>query len=137
MNTINGNCLCGAIHYSSQLAPLSVAVCHCSDCQKQSGSAFSVNLLVPAEGFAVEGPSLGCYTKAGGSGLPVKRYFCAGCGSALYSEVATMPGVLAVKAGTLNDPASATPNLHLWCSAAQPWVVIDRTLPCFDQTPTE
>ncbi|WP_166359428.1 GFA family protein [Pseudomonas akapageensis] len=137
MNTIKGSCLCGGIHYSSHLQPLSTAVCHCSDCQKQSGSAFSVNLLMPADGFKVEGASLGCYTKAGGSGLPVKRYFCTGCGSALYSDIATMPGVLAVKAGTLAYPASATPNLHLWCASAQPWVVIDRTLPCFEQTPTE
>jgi len=137
MNTIKGSCLCGGIHYSSQLDPLSVAVCHCADCQKQSGSAFSVNVLVLAEGFLVQGTMLGCYAKAGGSGLPVKRYFCTGCGSALYSEITTMPGVLAVKAGTLTDPALAVPNLHLWCASAQPWVAIDRTLPCFDQTPAE
>ncbi|WP_422421662.1 GFA family protein [Pseudomonas sp. GZD-222] len=137
MNTIKGSCLCGSIHYSSPLNPLSVAVCHCSDCQKQSGSAFSINLLVPAASFVVEGARPGSYTKAGGSGLPVKRYFCSDCGSALYSEIATMPGVLAVKAGTLSQPASATPNLHLWCASAQPWVVIDRTLPCFEQAPTE
>ena len=137
MNTIKGNCLCGGIHYSSHLAPLSTAVCHCIDCQKQSGSAFSVNLLVQAEGFLVQGVSLGCYAKAGGSGLPVKRYFCTRCGSALYSEIASMPGVLAVKAGTLSHPRNSAPSLHLWCASAQPWVVIDRSLPCFEQTPTE
>lgn len=137
MNTIKGSCLCGGIHYSSHLAPLSTAVCHCNDCQKQSGSAFSVNLLVQAEGFLIQGVGLGCYAKAGGSGLPVKRYFCTRCGSALYSEVASMPGVLAVKAGTLSQPKRSTPNLHLWCASAQPWVVIDRSLPCFEQTPTE
>ncbi|MCY1334156.1 Glutathione-dependent formaldehyde-activating enzyme [compost metagenome] len=137
MNTIQGSCLCGAIHYSTHLAPLTTAVCHCRDCQKQSGSAFSVNLLVPAEGFLVEGSSLGCYAKAGGSGLPVKRYFCTCCGSALYSEIAAMPGVLAVKAGTLADTALATPNLHLWCASARPWVAIDRSLPCFEHAATE
>lgn len=137
MNTIQGSCLCGGIHYSTHLAPLTTAVCHCSDCQKQSGSAFSVNVLVPVEDFLVEGESLGCYAKAGGSGLPVKRYFCTRCGSALYSEIAAMPGVLAVKAGTLADAALATPNLHLWCASAQPWVAIDRSLPCFEHAATE
>ncbi|MDH4566301.1 GFA family protein [Pseudomonas sp. BN414] len=136
MNTIQGSCLCGDIKYSTHLAPLTTAVCHCSDCQKQSGSAFSVNVLVPIADFLVEGESLGCYAKAGGSGLPVKRYFCTCCGSALYSEIAAMPGVLAVKAGTLAD-ALTTPNLHLWCASAQPWVAIDRSLPCFEHAATD
>jgi len=137
MKTLEGSCLCGAIHYSSHLAPLSTAVCHCSDCQKQSGSAFSVNLLVQAEGFLIQGTGLASYSKAGGSGLPVRRFFCSCCGSALYSEITTMPGLLAVKAGTLSKPANTPPNLHLWCASAQPWVVIDRSLPCFEQAPTE
>lgn len=137
MTTINGSCLCGSVHYSSPMAPLTTAVCHCSDCQKQSGSAFSVNLLIPAEGFLVEGATLGSYSKTGGSGLPVRRFFCSGCGSALYSELATMPGLLAIKAGTLTGAAQVKPQLHLWCASALPWVTVDRSLPCFEQSSTD
>lgn len=52
-------------------------------------------------------------------------------------EIAAMPGVLAVKADTLAAAALATPGLHLWCVSAQPWVGIDRSLPCFDHAATE
>ncbi|EPQ0226323.1 GFA family protein [Pseudomonas aeruginosa] len=137
MSTINGSCLCGSVHYSSPQPPLMTAVCHCSDCQKQSGSAFSVNLMVLAEGFQAEGQTLASYQTRGGSGLPVRRFFCSHCGSALYTELSAMPGVLAVKAGTLADAAIVNPGMHLWCASAQPWVAIDRSLPCFDHAATE
>ncbi|KJK05699.1 MULTISPECIES: GFA family protein [Pseudomonas] len=136
MTTIDGGCLCGSVHYSSAMAPLTTAVCHCTDCQKQSGSAFSINLLLPAEGFVVQGNSLANYEKAGGSGHPVKRFFCNACGSALYSEIAAMPGVLAIKAGTLSNAARVQPGMHLWCASALPWVTVDRDLPCFEQAPS-
>lgn len=135
MTSIDGGCLCGSVHYSSHMAPLTTAVCHCIDCQKQSGSAFSVNVLVPAEGFVVEGSSLANYEKTGGSGLPVRRFFCSACGSALYAELAAMPGVLAIKAGTLSTAAQMQPGMHLWCASALPWVTVDRYLPCFEQSP--
>lgn len=137
MTTFNGSCLCGNVKYNTESAALTTAVCHCTDCQKQSGSAFSVNLLVPAAGFRVEGASLSSYSKAGGSSLPVRRFFCSACGSALYSEMAAMPGLLAVKAGTLSSKVAVDPALHLWCASAQPWVAIDRSLPCFEQSSTD
>jgi hypothetical protein len=136
MTSIEGGCLCGSVHYSSSMAPLTTAVCHCSDCQKQSGSAFSVNLLLPAGGFDVQGETLASFEKPGGSGHPVRRFFCNTCGSALYSEVAAMPGVLAIKAGTLRNAAQAQPGMHLWCASALPWVAVDRDLTCFEQSPT-
>jgi hypothetical protein len=136
MTSIDGGCLCGSVHYSSRMAPLTTAVCHCTDCQKQSGSAFSINLLLPAESFVVVGDTLASYEKAGGSGHPVRRFFCNACGSALYAEVAVMPGVLAIKAGTLSNAASTQPGMHLWYASALPWVVVDRDLTCFEQSPT-
>lgn len=137
MSTLRGSCLCGNVQYSTMAAPLMTAVCHCTDCQKQSGSAFSVNVLVPATGFEVFGNSLSSYSKNGGSGLPVRRFFCSTCGSALYTDAATMPGLFVIKAGTLSDTAALEPALNVWCASAQPWVPLDRTLPCFEQAPTD
>ncbi|MGE8153986.1 GFA family protein [Pseudomonas vancouverensis] len=137
MNNINGSCLCGNVQYSTLAEPLMTAVCHCSDCQKQSGSAFSVNVLVPAEGFEVSGPGLSSYASNGGSGLPVQRFFCSTCGSALYSAVTTLPGLFVLKAGSLSDPSAFKPAVHLWCASAQPWVEIDRSLACYEQAPSE
>lgn len=133
MSSIQGSCLCGNIQYSSHLLPLTTAICHCNDCQKQSGSAFSVNILLPVDGFSIDGASLGFYSKSGSSGLSVKRFFCTNCGSALYSEVDVMPGMIAIKGGSLTDPTSIKPQLHLWCSSALPWVDIDGSLPCFKE----
>lgn len=137
MNQINGRCLCGDVQYSTPAEPVMTAVCHCSDCQKQSGSAFSVNVLVPTQGFEVSGRSLSSYSSYGGSGLPVQRFFCGTCGSALYSAVTTLPGLFVLKAGTLSDPSAFKPAVHLWCTSAQPWVAIDRSLACYEQAPTE
>ncbi|CAG8866858.1 GFA family protein [Pseudomonas fluorescens] len=137
MTTLNGSCLCGNIQYSTLAAPLMTAICHCSDCQKQSGSAFSINVLVPTDGFEVAGKSLSSFSSNGGSGLPVQRFFCSNCGSALYSAVTTMPGLFAVKAGTLSDTSALNPALHLWCASAQPWVPIDRALTCYEQAVTD
>lgn len=137
MLPVSGGCLCGQIQYSSREAPLTTAICHCTDCQKQSGSAFSVNLLLPTEGFQVQGKSLGTFTKMGASGLPVQRFFCSNCGSPLYSELATMPGLLAVKAGTLSRGGDIQPALHMWCASAQPWVTLEAGLPQFAYNPTD
>ncbi|QRY77818.1 GFA family protein [Pseudomonas sp. PDNC002] len=136
MKTLQGTCLCGSVQYSSSQAPTMTAVCHCSDCQKQSGSAFSVNVMIPAEGFQVNGLTLASYRVQGGSGMQVRRFFCSHCGSPLYTEMAAMPGVLAVKAGTLRNSSTVTPNLHVWCASAQPWVAIDPSLPRFEHTPS-
>lgn len=132
MTSIKGSCLCGAITYASESTSMSTAICHCRDCQRQSGGAFSVNVLVPSEGFAVAGKGLSHYSKTGSSGLPAKRHFCSNCGSALYSEIAFMPGVVLLKAGSLMDTCSVQPSMHLWCGSAMTWVEIDRSLPCFE-----
>lgn len=135
MSTIQGACLCGSVHYSSTQLPVMTAICHCRDCQKQSGGAFSVNVMLPAEGFIAAGQTLASYRTRGGSGQPVRRFFCSHCGSPLYTELAVMPGMLAVKAGTLSDPEMVIPNLHVWCASAQPWVAIDSAIPSFQQNP--
>ncbi|WPN49506.1 MULTISPECIES: GFA family protein [unclassified Pseudomonas] len=137
MSTLNGSCLCGNVQYSTLAVPLMTAVCHCKDCQKQSGSAFSVNVVVPADGFEVQGQSLSSYSSKGGSGLPVQRFFCSHCGSALYTSLMAMPGLFAVKAGTLSDASTLTPALNMWCASAQPWVAIDRDVACYEHAVTE
>ncbi len=136
MHSINGSCLCGQVQYSSQAAPLTTAICHCADCQMQSGSAFSINLLVPAEGFQVQGTSLGKFCTTGASNQPVQRFFCNNCGSPLYSKLASMPGVLVIKAGTLTSSHDIKPELQMWCASAQPWMTLEPSLPQFSQTPT-
>ena len=109
--------------------------CHCTHCRKQSGSAFSVNVMVPLAALEFTGDALATFNDVGASGLPVRRRFCAKCGSPLYTELDAMPGVVALKAGTLDDPAWARPQSNIWCNSALPWVELDRDAPRFEANP--
>ena len=118
-----GGCLCGRFRYRIGGPIIAQAVCHCRNCQKQSGSAFSVILVTSAADFTVsEDPPF--FADSGESGNELKRYFCDKCGSPLYSVSANDPNVLAVKAGTLDKVDELSPKFHLWCASAWPWTPI-------------
>jgi len=79
MGKIKGSCLCGEVKYESSAEPLMIAACHCTHCRKQSGSAFSVNIGVPADSVTITGDSLKTYDDMGASGKSVLRKFCGNC----------------------------------------------------------
>jgi len=94
--------MCGAIEYESTSEPSLTALCHCVDCQKWSGSAFTSNAAVPEESFNVtKGIAKWCDI-TGASGKNNRHFFCADCGSSLYTKLDIMPGVIVIKAGGLN-----------------------------------
>jgi hypothetical protein len=132
--TTTGACLCGSVRYSTGASPLMTAVCHCRDCQKQTGTAFSIVLGLPQEAVKTTG-EMTVYTTTGVSSSGVHRHFCGTCGSPLYSVADAMPGMVFLKAGTLDDPSGLKPDVHMWCETAQPWVAIDPALPQFPQNP--
>ncbi len=115
---MHGSCLCGAVKYESASPALVTAVCHCTHCQKTSGSAFSVNAIVPGAAFKVTG-SLSTYTDRGESGGAVERCFCSVCGSPVASRLAN--GLVAVKVGTLESQEPTVPTLQVWTRSAKPW----------------
>ncbi len=128
MSSVKGGCLCGAVRYSSSAEPGGSAVCHCTDCQRQTGSAFSVILAVPEDSFTIAGDSLSSFDTSGDdSGQPVHRYFCSSCGSPLFSKVEAAAGKVFIKAGTLDDTSWLDPGRHIWTSSKQPWVQIDES----------
>jgi hypothetical protein len=119
----SGHCLCGAVHYEYSADPAVIALCHCDDCQRQSGSSFSVNVGVPCEGMTVTGEALKTYVTVGtDSGQERERKFCGECGSPLFTVLAEMPELAFIKAGTLDDRSAVLPQLEVWCERAQPWV---------------
>ena len=125
MAKVVGGCLCDSIRYRSEAEPALTAICHCTHCQRQSGSAFSVNVGVPRDGLAVEGATLATWRDAGDSGKAVLRRFCSQCGSVLFADAEAFPAMTFVKAGTLDDRSWVQPEFHIWCASAQPWVKID------------
>jgi hypothetical protein len=131
MSTIGGGCLCGQVRYRVDASDARTVVCHCRHCQKQSGSAFATLLVVARASCAIDG-ELGSYLDHGDSGAAVLRRFCPVCGSAVLNEAAAMPALVAIQAGTLDDVSQLAPQVHLWCSSAQPWVPLPDDLPCLD-----
>lgn len=125
--SLQGGCLCGRVRYEITADPIFTAICHCRHCQKQSGSAFSVNLIV-AQAATHFGGELKSYVDRGEEERRVVRRFCPECGSAIVSELEMMPGVVAIKAGTLDDPSAVAPSAHIWCEHRQPWVEIPAAL---------
>jgi hypothetical protein len=119
---ITGRCLCGAVTYSADAEPVAQAVCHCTDCQRQTGNPFSVIVGVPREAFDVEGDTLASFTTTGEDhGGDTERYFCSACGSPVFSIAAAAPQLAFIKAGSLDDASWLEPAIEVWTRSAQPW----------------
>lgn len=121
MTDREGGCLCGAVRYVIKGEPMMTAVCHCTHCQRQSGGVFSTNLGVPEAAYVQTGETK-VYEDRGDSGQAVWRHFCANCGSPIISKVAVMPGLVMVKAGTLDDMSGLTPSVEVYADHAAAWV---------------
>ena len=135
MPKIEGGCLCGAVRYTCDQQPVVTAICLCTHCQRQSGSAFSVNLGIPKGSLKLTGDSLVSYRDTGSSGQPVHRKFCGKCGSPILSDVEATPQVDFLKAGTLDDPSWVQPQAAIWCNSAQPWTTLPEGIPQFPESP--
>ncbi|MES2095644.1 MAG: GFA family protein [Pseudomonadota bacterium] len=132
---LRGGCNCGAVRYEIAGEPLMVAACHCTSCRKQSGAAFSVNLVVRASTMTVTGPLDAYHDPDTESGTPIAREFCPSCGSPIRSVPGASPKLIAVKAGTLDQPGDFAPAMHIWTRSALPWVEIPANLPRFERGP--
>ena len=100
-------------------------ICHCKTCPKNSGSAFSMNVVVPEVSLIVEGDALRCYEdQSGTSGQTFHRYFCGACGSHVYSQGPAYGAIAFIKAGTLDDATSVASSTNIWCVGKLLWVAI-------------
>jgi hypothetical protein len=119
---ITGRCLCGGVAYSVNADPVVQAVCHCTDCQRQTGNPFSVIVGVPRDAFTVSGDTLASFSTTGSDhGGETKRHFCSACGSPIFSDAAVVPQLVFIKAGSLDDSSWLEPAVEAWTSSAQPW----------------
>ena len=134
MSKMDGGCLCGAIRYTAAADPAFTANCHCTHCQKQTGTAFSVVVAVPSAALTVTGTPR-TFEGTGDSGNRIVRHFCADCGSPIFTTGEALPGMSFVKAGTLDDTSWLAPTFDIWCSSAQPWVDIPDSRQRFDRGP--
>ena len=125
----SGGCLCGAIRYQIPETSLMEAICHCKNCQKQAGSAFSTLAGIKKSDFKLTGEPKVFVDTATDSGTSVERFFCGTCGSPIYSALPSQPDIIYLITGTLDDTSEFTPSIHVWASTKQNWVEIDKNLP--------
>lgn len=130
-----GGCNCGAIRYTVRGTPIAVVACHCTSCRRQSGAAYSVNLIVRANAMTVEGLASTWLDKDTQSGTPLAREFCGRCGTPIRSIPSAAPKVVALKAGSLDEPAPFAPGMHIWTRSKLPWISIEEGMPSFEEGP--
>lgn len=128
-----GGCLCGSVRYTLKAEPMATVVCHCTHCQKVSGSAFSTNFAVKRDDVAFTGGTLTSYDDKADSGNILKRSFCPKCGSSLMSESSGRPGMAVLKVGTLDDVSMVKPGAQIWTTSAQPWVKFTAEMQSFEK----
>ena len=135
MPNMNGGCLCGDVRYAATGEPKVVSICHCSHCQKESGSAFVEVVAVPNEAFTIQGAT-NAFTNTGDSGRTKTRRFCPRCASILLIEAEGFPGMTLIMGGTFDDTSWLKPTLQLFCDSAQPWIAISEDTTNFARMPT-
>lgn len=125
MTDMPGGCACGASRYRVTEKPLIVHACHCRDCQRHTGSAFVINLWIERKFVEADYAALKTYRLTAGTGQPHDIYYCPNCGVRLWSHYHAAPGdTLLLRAGTLDDPAAITPDVHIFTRSKLPWVVL-------------
>jgi hypothetical protein len=126
-----GGCSCGAVRYRLASEPLFVHCCHCLNCQRQTGSAFVINLLIETDRveLVTGDPQPVDVPRDDGSSQRIFR--CPGCQVAVFSEY-TRPEFRFVRAGTLDDPSSVQPDVHIFTRSKVPWVTLPDSVPAFE-----
>ena len=125
-----GGCACGAVRYRLTSAPLFVHCCHCLNCQRQTGSAFVINLLIEADRVELRGdPQPVDVPRDDGSKQRIFR--CPACQVAVFSQY-SHPGVRFVRGGTLDEPREITPDVHIFTRSKVGWVMLPESVPAFE-----
>ena len=133
-----GGCQCGSIRYKLVGTPQMLYVCHCTDCQQQSSSAFGMSLLMsPGDvDFTPGKKRLQTWDTHAEDGVIKRCAFCPDCGTRIMHSSDDPDEAVSIKAGSLDDTGWLRPVAHIWLSSAQPWVQVDRNqYRCFDMEP--
>ena len=124
MTTYRGGCLCGAIRFRAGRDPSRTVVCHCTFCQRLTGSAFAVWPVFAETEVALRGEHSRYEHRSDESGRWIHLFFCPRCGTTIYSRWQEDKGELALLGGTFDETGWISVSRHVWTRSKQPWVVI-------------
>jgi hypothetical protein len=125
-----GGCACGAVRYRLSSEPLFVHCCHCLNCQRQTGSAFVINLLIEPERVEILAAAPQSIEVPRDDGSVQNIFRCPRCQVAVFSEYG--PGVWFVRGGTLDDPTEVVPDVHIYTRSKVGWVALQDGTPAFE-----
>ena len=126
---IDGACHCGSITYQAEIDPAKVSICHCTDCQTGSGSAYRTNVPCERNTFRLLSGEPRIYMKVAESGNRRAQGFCAQCGTPLFSTTETDRQVYVLRVGSIRQRSELRPQAMGWCRSAQPWALDISALP--------
>ena len=129
---IDGHCHCGQITFEAE-DPNAMTICHCTDCQNLSGSAYRANIRAPAEHFMLRGPAPLSYVKTAESGNKRLHAFCGNCGTPLYATAIDTPKDYSLRVGTITQRAQFVPLRQIWQKSKLVWVDRLADVPALDQ----
>ena len=120
---LDGGCHCGAVRYEAEADPDKTIICHCTDCQALSGSAYRTVIFVPERDFALLQGDLKTYIKTADSGNRRAMMFCPECGTQIYATSAGgQDRIFGLRVGTVRQRAMLRPRKQYWCRSALDWV---------------
>ena len=131
MSAREGGCSCGALRYRLASEPMFVHCCHCLNCQRQTGSAFVINLLIESDRVELLAGRPEPVDVPRDDGSAQRVYRCPDCRVAVFSEYGS-PAVKFVRGGTLDQPASVEPDVHIYTRSKLPWVELPESVPAFE-----
>src|SRR5262249_45831706 len=125
-----GGCACGALRYRLESEPMLIHCCHCLNCQRQTGSAFVINLIIEREQVTLLAGAPQAVDLPRDDGSVQRVFRCADCQVAVFSQYGN-PDVRFVRGGTLDDPTGVAPDIHIFTRSKVKWVVIPEGTPAF------
>lgn len=118
---VDGCCLCGFVQYEGAVDPTRVVICHCTDCQTHSATAFG--LVVHLTRFHLTAGTLKTYVKVADSGTRRALAFCPECGTRIYAQSVGGGGMWGLRVGTCTQRRALVPKMQVWCQSRLPWIV--------------
>jgi hypothetical protein len=126
---IQGGCHCGKITYEAEVDPDAVRICHCTDCQTLTGSAFRTTVPARKDSFKLLTGAPKIYVKTAESGAKRAHGFCPDCGTPIYAAAVSDPQSYGLRVGTIRQKRELRPKRQAWCRSALDWAMNLESLP--------